>query len=137
MKHSSSSIISSEKVSVVPHDLVDAFKNNGTTLQGIATSSQGAKQYEVWKSSFPVGGCSPKHKHDTEEVFIFLSGKGKIIAGGNESHFQAPCTVICPAHIEHQFFNTGDTPTEQIVVVGIGSVVVDEDNQVMDLPWRK
>ncbi|MCP5503916.1 MAG: hypothetical protein H7A41_02055 [Chlamydiales bacterium] len=56
---------------------------------------------------------------------------------GEETHFEAPCTVICPANVEHQFFNTGDEPSDHIVILGSASTIVDANQTVMHLPWRK
>lgn len=122
---------------VVPHEGLPTFGKAGAELKGIATPSLGAKQYEVWRSSIAPHGCTPIHTHETEEIFIFLSGTGKVSVGGVETAFEAPCTVICPAHVEHQFFNTGDTPSDQIVVLGIDSEIIDQDHMTMHLPWRK
>lgn len=122
---------------IVPHERLPTFGKAGAELKGIATPSLGAKQYEVWRSSIAPGGCTPIHTHETEEIFIFLSGTGKVNVGGVETAFEAPCTVICPAHVEHQFFNTGDTPSDQIVVLGIDSEIIDQDHMTMHLPWRK
>lgn len=122
---------------VIPHHDLPAFPIAGATITGIATASMGAKEYEVWRSTIAPHAHTIRHKHDTEEIFVFLSGKGKVIVGEVETHFEAPCTIICPAHIEHQFFNEGDTPSDQIIIVGIGSTIVGENHQDLELPWRK
>lgn len=126
----------SEGAIVIDHKDLPSFGKAGATLTGIATPSLGAKEYEVWRSTIAPGGQTPRHMHETEEIFVFLSGKGKVIVGDVESYFEAPCTVICPAHIEHQFFNVGDEPSDQIVILGIASTIVDADHAVMHLPWR-
>ncbi len=122
---------------VINHNELPSFGKAGATLKGLATPSLGAKDYEVWHSSLAPGGCTPIHTHETEEIFIYLSGKGKVVMDGKETHFEAPCTVICPARVEHQFFNTGDEPSNHIVILGCGSTIVDESQTVMHLPWRK
>jgi hypothetical protein len=45
--------------------------------------------------------------------------------------------VIAPAFVPHQLVNTGDIPTDQIVVVALGSEIKNEAGKVLDLPWRK
>jgi|GEM_PF-1025887 len=122
---------------VISHEQVKAFGNNGNELKGIATKAQGAESYEVWRTSVAVGSQTPLHSHESEEVFIFLRGKGKAVIGGKEFTFEAPATVIAPAGVKHQFFNTGDVPTDAVVVVGIGSTIYDGNGKPMNLPWRK
>ncbi|MCB1080349.1 MAG: cupin domain-containing protein [Chlamydiia bacterium] len=121
---------------VIPHHGLPSFPIAGATITGIATAGMGAKEYEVWRSTIAPHAHTIRHKHDTEEIFVFLSGKGKVIVGEVETPFEAPCTIICPAHIEHQFFNVGDEPSDQIVILGIASTIVDADHAVMHLPWR-
>ena len=57
--------------------------------------------------------------------------------GDTVIQFEAPATVIAPAGIPHQLRNTGDVPTDQIVVVGVGSKIYGPDGKLMQLPWRK
>jgi mannose-6-phosphate isomerase-like protein (cupin superfamily) len=126
------------QVVVTPHSEIPEHQMLGNTISGLATPSKGAKQFEVWRSSLPPGSRTPPHHvHDTEEVFIFLKGKGKAVVNGKETEFVAPCTVVLPAHVPHYYMNTGTEPTDAIVVIGIGSQIRDKDMKLMDLPWRK
>jgi mannose-6-phosphate isomerase-like protein (cupin superfamily) len=122
---------------VVRHGELETFENNGNSLVGVATKSQGARSYEVWRTSVAVGSATPPHRHDTEEVFIFLQGKGKAVIDGKEFEFEAPATVIAPANVVHQFINTGDVPTDAVVVIGIDSHIWNEQGAEMQLPWRR
>ena len=123
---------------VIDHNTIKAFKNDKTktTIKGISTQSQGAKSFEVWQTSIEIEGSTPLHTHDTEEIFIFLKGKGKAIIGEETVEFSAPCTLIAPANIPHQYFNTGQVSTNAIVILGIGSKIFNHDNKEMILPWR-
>ncbi|MCB1116902.1 MAG: cupin domain-containing protein [Chlamydiia bacterium] len=122
---------------VIDHTTLPEFGKAGAMLKGLATPQLGAKQYEVWHSTLAPGGCTPIHTHETEEIAIYIKGKGKAIVGGKEIFFEAPCTVIYPADVEHQVFNTGDEPSDHILILGIDSTIVDQDQVVMHLPWRK
>lgn len=122
---------------VIDHNALKTFSNNGNSLIGLATEGMGAKEFEIWRTSIAPGSCTPPHMHECEETFIFLKGKGRIQIGDEEIFFEAPCTVITPANIPHQYFNTGDEPTDAIVVLGIGSEIVDKNENTMNLPWRK
>jgi mannose-6-phosphate isomerase-like protein (cupin superfamily) len=122
---------------VVPHEALQEFSNNGNTLMGIATPSLGSDSFEVWRTSVAVGSHTPPHTHTSEEVFIFLRGKGRAEIGSEQFEFTAPATVIAPAGLRHQFFNTGEVPTDAIVVVGSASDIYDDEGKRMDLPWRR
>ena len=122
---------------VTEHSSLQSYENHGNTLRGIATPTLGARSYEVWRTSVAVGSATPLHRHESEEVFIFLQGKGKARIGDEEFSFEAPATVVAPANVPHQFFNIGDVPTDAIVVVGIGSKIWDPAGKEMLLPWRR
>lgn len=121
---------------VISHAELTKFENEGTVLVGLATAGLGARNFEIWRSSVPPGGATPVHVHDTEEIFLVLRGKGKLLVGDQALEFEAPATVIAPAAVPHQIINTGDVPTDQIVVVGVGSEIKNDQGTVMSLPWR-
>lgn len=56
--------------------------------------------------------------------------------GAKEVRLKAPATLICPANIPHQLINIGDEPTDQILLLGIGSEIADVSGNIMQLPWR-
>ena len=122
---------------VIPHSDVVKYEKFGNCYHGLATESLGAKEIEVWKASLSVGKRTPVHKHETEEVIVITSGKGLAIINGEEFEFEAPCTLILPANIPHQLINTGDIPTEQLAIMGIGSKIVNGEDKVICLPWRE
>lgn len=122
---------------VVPHAELKGYENSGNTLMGVATPSLGATSAEVWRSSIAVGSRTPEHTHASEEIFVVLAGRGVLHVGERALAFEAPATVIAPAGVAHWVENTGDVPTDQIVVVGADSEIVDANQKVMTLPWRR
>ncbi len=132
-----STALFAERTIIVPHEKLSTFMNNGNKLSGIATSSLGADQIEVWKSTIAPGSCTPKHVHNSQEILVFLKGEGKVEIDGKPHFFKAPCTVLCPANIPHQIFNTGNEPTEQIAIMTLHSEIRTMTDEIMQLPWRK
>ncbi len=126
-----------DHAAVIDHEDVKVFENNGNQLRGIATLGTGAKQFEVWRSNVAVGSSTPRHLHDSEEVFVFLRGKGRAVIGDEEIEFEAPCTLVAPANVPHQYWNTGDVETDAIVIIGIGSQIWNQDGELLNLPWRR
>lgn len=122
---------------VVAHQELTSYENRGNELVGIATPSLGAREHEVWRSRVAVGSSTPLHVHGSEEIFVFLRGRGRARIGDETVEFEAPATVIAPAGLPHQFFNTGDEPTEAIVIVRVGSQITDAEGAPLELPWRR
>ncbi|HSW87056.1 MAG TPA: cupin domain-containing protein [Rhabdochlamydiaceae bacterium] len=132
-----SSLVGTEIAPPCPHDQIKQYSMHGNFQKGLATKSMGAKEFEVWRASIAVGSKTPKHVHETEEVFIVLKGEILAIVGDQEFRCKAPATLICPANVPHQLINVGDEPTDQILVLGIDSQISDiATGKVMELPWR-
>lgn len=129
-------ILLSEETYAFPHEDLPQYSHYGNTLRGIATKEMGAEQIEVWRSSLAVGSNTPRHVHETEEIFVLLKGKLLAVIGDKQIYCEAPATLICPAEIPHQLFNIGDEPTDQIVALGIDSKILDMHGKEMKLPWR-
>lgn len=119
------------------HTDLPRFENSGNALLGVATASLGASSFEVWRSSIAAGSRTPSHTHETEEIFVVLAGQGRAHIGDQVFDFVAPATVIAPAGVEHFIENTGTSPTDSIVVVGLGSTIRNAEGDAMDLPWRR
>lgn len=128
--------LSAEEATVTSHDAIKLHSMYGNTYRGLATKETGAKEFEVWRASLAVGSKSPRHVHETEEVFIVLKGHILAIVGDREFHCIAPSTLICPANVPHQLINVGDEPSDQILVLGIDSKIADLEGHELTLPWR-
>lgn len=121
---------------VYSHDDLQVHAKYGNSYVGLATKDAGAKEFEVWRGSLAVGSKSPRHVHETEEVFIVLRGHILAVVGDTEHHCIAPATLICPANVPHQLFNVGDEPSDQILILGIDSKISDLEGKELHLPWR-
>ncbi len=96
----------------------------------------GSHEFEIWRASIAVGSRTPKHTHETEEVFVLLQGEVIAMIGEKEVRCKAPATLICPANVPHQLINVGEESTDQILVIGIDSKIFDSSGKEMLLPWR-
>lgn len=119
-----------------PHDEIKQYSMHGNFQKGLATKGMGSHEFEIWRSSIAVGSKTPRHTHETEEVFILLKGEVIAMIGEKEVRCKAPATLICPANIPHQLINVGEEPTDQILVIGIDSKIFDSSGKEMLLPWR-
>lgn len=136
--HATATPISLPSAQVVSHAGIKAHEMRSNAIRGVATPSQGAKEFEVWLTSIAPGSSTPPHhKHTSEEIFVFTEGEGVAVVGNTETPFKSPCTVIMPANVPHHIKNTGMIATHATVIVGVGSKIYDKDGKQMDLPWRK
>ena len=123
---------------VVDHAKVPHFEMAGNHMYGLATPARGARQVEVWFTTIDVGAETPVHGHSAEEVVVVLKGRGEARRIGRETvTFEAPCTLILPAHELHQLANTGRVALEAFASLPVGSKVFDERGVEMALPWRE
>ena len=58
----------------------------------------------------PHNFSNPHAHEDQEEVFLFLSGKGRVKVDDDEVEVGPGYCVFCPTGRVHQVFNDGDTP---------------------------
>lgn len=111
-----------------------AFTLQGNHIAGLATHRRGAEEVEVWRARMDAGAATPPHQHDTEEVVVFLSGRGRARVGDDEVAFSAGDTLILPAGRVHQIFS--DTESESLAVMPRRSTIRSPAGDVMNLPWR-
>ncbi|MCS7206656.1 MAG: dimethylsulfonioproprionate lyase family protein [Dehalococcoidia bacterium] len=65
------------------------------------------------------GAHSPLHKHNCEEVYYVLQGRGVLESGGERYDIAQGYAVYNPPDVPHRVFNTGDIPIRLVVVAGI------------------
>lgn len=107
----------------------------GNHIAGVATPASGAAQVEVWCGRMDAGAATPPHRHDTEEVVVFLAGSGRATVGGREVRYAPGDTLILPANEVHQIF--AETESEFVGAMPIGGTVTLPDGTPLDLPWRR
>lgn len=108
---------------------------HGNHIAGVATPASGAQQVEMWRGRMDAQSASPPHRHDTEEVVLFLKGSGRATIADREVTFRAGDTVMLPAGVLHQLF--ADTECEFVSAMPLGGTVQLPDGVVMELPWRR
>lgn len=107
----------------------------GNHVAGVATSTSGARQIEMWFGRMDANAATPPHSHDTEEVVLLLRGSGRATVADREVRYQSGDTLILPAGAVHQIFS--ETESEFVSAMPIGGTVKLPDGAVIDLPWRR
>lgn len=102
----------------------------------LAGSRDGLAHLSIWRQRIAVGGATPPHRHDCEEVVLIERGRGTLTIEGVEHAFTAGSTIVVPADVPHQIFNTGDVPLECTAVFSVTPVQVRfPDGTPLELPW--
>lgn len=65
------------------------------------------------------GQQTPLHRHNCEEVYYILEGRGSIESDGERFDFEAGDAVYNREKTAHRVFNTGSEPLRMLVVAGI------------------
>jgi len=65
------------------------------------------------------GNHSPLHKHNCEECFYVLQGRGYTEIEGQRYDIEPGVAVFNPANVPHRTFSTGDVPLRLLTVGGI------------------
>jgi mannose-6-phosphate isomerase-like protein (cupin superfamily) len=65
------------------------------------------------------GAHTPLHRHNCEEVYFVLQGRGYIESEGERYEFEAGDAIYNRENTAHRVFNTGTEPVRLCVVAGI------------------
>lgn len=65
-------------------------------------------------SSIPVGSEQPIHKHEPEQCYYIVKGKGLMILEGEEQIVTSGDAVYVPSNKEHGIRNIGDIELEYL-----------------------
>jgi mannose-6-phosphate isomerase-like protein (cupin superfamily) len=72
---------------------------------------------------YPTGKTTGHAHDDMEEVYYILTGKGKMVIGGDEFPIQAGDAFYVPFGEYHVTYNTGNQPLAMVWVTGIDKSV--------------
>jgi quercetin dioxygenase-like cupin family protein len=98
-----------------------AYEGHGGQMYGLATSSHGATELSLWRTTMAVGASSEPQYHDHEEVAFILEGQGLVRIAGEVAAFTAGDTLIFPACCVHQVDNTAEKPLAALIVMPAGT----------------
>lgn len=82
-----------------------------------ADRSRGITRFEAWIHELDSGSASTPRTHAAEQAVLVLTGCGKLMLAGAPHRFQAPCTLVVPAGVEHQIVNHGAQTLQYVAVL--------------------
>lgn len=82
-----------------------------------------AENFVTGHSTIFPGGRVPMHAHKNEEVYVILSGRGKMVVGDEAREVEGVSAVYIPSNVEHSLTNTGDENMEILYVYSPAGIV--------------
>jgi mannose-6-phosphate isomerase-like protein (cupin superfamily) len=85
---------------------------DGSTIREVAGRvSLPARHQSLAEATVPPGGATEAHFHrETEELYLFTAGAGRLRVGDAERDFGPGDCVVIPPGAEHKLWNTGEEP---------------------------
>lgn len=85
---------------------------DGSAIRELAGLPSGnASQQSLAEATVPPGGETVEHYHrTTEEIYVFLSGAGRMRLGEEEADVGAGDTVVIAPGVRHKLWNGGPQP---------------------------
>jgi mannose-6-phosphate isomerase-like protein (cupin superfamily) len=97
----------------------------------VGIPSGNASQQSVAEATVPPGGQTVEHYHrTTEEVYLFVGGRGRMRLGQEEAEVRGGDTVVIPPGVRHKLFNDGDQPL--VLLCCCAPPYRDEDTVLLD-----
>lgn len=123
-------------MSVIINEQVARHGIPGIVNQTLANADTGLKHLSMWRNVMEPGSATPPHRHDCEEVVLVLSGSGRVRLGDQALDFGPDSTLVIPAGVDHQIFNTGAEPLVAVAAFSATPVgVCLPDGTAVELPW--
>ena len=85
---------------------------DGSSIRELAGRvSLPARHQSLAEATVPPGAETEEHYHrNTEELYLFTAGMGRMRLGDEERDVRAGDCVVIPAQISHKVWNTGENP---------------------------
>jgi mannose-6-phosphate isomerase-like protein (cupin superfamily) len=84
---------------------------DGSTVRELMQAGDGAIHQSLAEATVPVGGATAEHLHRrSEEIYRFVSGRGRMRLGDDELEVAAGDTVLIPPGTPHKLWNAAAEP---------------------------
>jgi mannose-6-phosphate isomerase-like protein (cupin superfamily) len=84
---------------------------DGSTVRELVQVRDGAKNQSLAEATVPPGGGTIRHLHrQSEEIYFFMSGSGRMTLGNEEREVRAGEAVLIAPGTPHKLTNPGSEP---------------------------
>ena len=123
-------LFSRNGVQISNRDGVRSFVTlDGSTVRELAGPAwTGARHQSLAEAIVPAGGQTIEHRHlQTEEIYYFVAGRGRMRLGDDESDVAAGDCVVIPPGTPHKLFNGEDATTPLVLLCCCAPPYSDDD----------
>ena len=104
---------------------------DGSTVRELIQVADGAVNQSLAEAVVPSGGETIEHLHRrSEEIYRFVSGRGRIRVGGAEARVEAGDSVLIAPGTPHKVWNDGDEPL--VLLCCCAPAYSDEDTELLE-----
>lgn len=105
-------------------------KDGSTIRELMSYRNSPARRMSLAEATLPPGRGTERHTHpESEEIYYFLSGRGRILAGDEWHDVEAGDSVVHLPGARHQTWNTSDS--EPLVFLCLCSPAYEHDDTVI------
>ena len=112
------------------HALRSFVTADGSTIRELAGPAwTAARAQSLAEATVDPGGETAEHYHSrSEELYLFVSGRGRMRLGDDEAEVVAGDCVVIPPGVAHKLWNTADDP---LVLLCCCAPAYSDDDTVM------
>ena len=104
---------------------------DGSTVRELIQVGDGARNQSLAEAVVPPGGETIEHLHRrSEEIYRFVSGRGRIRVGDAEDDVEAGDSVLIAPGTPHKLWNAGDEPL--VLLCCCAPPYTDEDTELLE-----
>ncbi|HEY1595664.1 MAG TPA: cupin domain-containing protein [Thermoleophilaceae bacterium] len=114
-------------------DRLDSFTTlDGSTIRELAGPAwTAARNQSLAEARVPAGGATVEHFHrESEEIYYFVSGSGRMRLGEEETEVGAGDCVVIPPGVRHKLWAEGDA--ELVLLCGCAPAYSDADTEMTE-----
>lgn len=116
-------------------DELDSFVTlDGSSIRELAGPAwTAARRQSLAEATVPPGGQTAEHHHpESEEIYAFTSGSGRVRLGAEETAVRAGDTVVIPPGTPHKLWADAEAPL--VLLCCCAPPYRDEDTVVTEQP---
>jgi mannose-6-phosphate isomerase-like protein (cupin superfamily) len=104
---------------------------DGSTVRELIQRRDGARHQSLAEATVPPCGSTFLHlHHESEEIYLFISGRGRMTLGDEEREVEGGDSVLIPPNTPHKLVNAGNEPL--VLLCACSPPYRDEDTELIE-----
>jgi mannose-6-phosphate isomerase-like protein (cupin superfamily) len=109
----------------------------GLRFTSLATPQRGSKDTSVWRVELSPGTPATPHQLTREEVFVVLSGRARVLLGGDLREASPGDAIVVPRDTPFSIETLGDEPLQALCCMPVGGQARLADGTTFVPPWAE